>query len=47
MESGAIVEGFDVVEDRRARFGESGETVVVDDFVFKAAPEGFDEGALS
>ncbi len=46
MESSAVVEGLDVVEDRQARFGEGGETLVVDDFVFKAAPEGLDEGVI-
>jgi hypothetical protein len=40
MQSGPVIEGFDVVEDGRARLGESGEALVVDDFVFQAAPKG-------
>jgi len=46
VQSGAVVEGFDVVEDSGAGFGEGGEAMMVDDFVFKAAPEGFDEGVI-
>ncbi len=46
MESGSIIEGFDVVEDGAASFLEGGEALVVDDFIFEAAPEGFDEGVV-
>ena len=46
VEPGAVVEGFDVVEDGGARFGEGGEALVVNDFVFETAPEGFDEGVV-
>ena len=46
VKSGAVIEGFDVVENGAARFGEGGEALVVDDFVFEAAPEGFDEGVV-
>jgi hypothetical protein len=37
VESGAVVEGLDVVKDGVARLGEGGETLVVNDFVFKTA----------
>ena len=46
MESGAVIKGLDVVEDGGSGFGVSGEALVVDNFVFKAAPEGFDEGVV-
>jgi hypothetical protein len=42
VESGAVIKGLDVV----ASLGKSGETLVVDYFVFKAAPEGLDEGVI-
>jgi len=46
VESGAVREGFNVIEDSGACFGEGREALVVDDFVFEAAPEGFDEGIV-
>ena len=46
MKSGAVIEGFDVVEDSGSNFIEGGEALVIDDFVFEAAPEGFDEGVV-
>ncbi len=46
MQPGAIIEGFDIIEDGGARFGVGGEAAVVDDFIFEAAPEGFDEGVV-
>ena len=46
MESGAIIEGFDVVEDGSASLGESGEAVMIDQFVFEAAKEAFDKGII-
>lgn len=39
MQSGAVIESFDVVEDGRARLGIRGETLMIDQFVFEAAPE--------
>lgn len=46
MQSGAVIEGFDVVEDGGANFGKGGEALVIDDLVFETAPEGFDEGVV-
>ena len=46
MQSGAVVKGLDVIEDNVARLGKGGEALVVNDFVFKAAPEGLDEGVI-
>ena len=46
MESDAIIEGFDVVEDGSASLGESGEAVMIDQFVFEAAKEAFDKGII-
>lgn len=46
MQSGAVVEGFDVVEDGAASLLEGGKALVVDHFVFQAAPEGFDKGVV-
>ena len=46
VQSGAVIEGLDIVEEGAASFFEGGEALVIDDFVFKAAPEGFDEGVV-
>jgi hypothetical protein len=46
VQSGTVIKGFDVIEDGTARLGEGGEALVIDDFVFQAAPEGFDEGVI-
>ena len=46
VEPSAVIKGFDVVEDGGASLREGGEALVVDDFIFKAAPEGFDEGVV-
>ena len=46
VQSGAVVEGFDVIEDGGASLGEGGEALMIDQFVFEAAPEGFDEGVV-
>ena len=46
MESGAVIKSFDVVKDDVASLGKGGEALVVDDFIFEAAPKGFDEGYL-
>jgi hypothetical protein len=41
-----VVEGFDVVKDGSARPGAGGEALMIDQFVFEAAPEGLDEGVI-
>jgi hypothetical protein len=46
VESDAVVEGFDVIEDGRASCGIGGEAMMVDQFIFKRAPEGFDESIV-
>jgi hypothetical protein len=46
VQSGTVIKGFDVIEDGTARLGEGGEALVIDHFVFEAAPEGFDEGVV-
>ena len=46
MKSDAVVEGLDVIEDGGASLGEGAEAVMIDEFVFEAAPEGFDEGVI-
>ena len=45
MESGAVIEGLDVIEDGGAGLGAGGEAMMVNQFVFEAAKEGVDEGA--
>lgn len=39
MQSAAVVEGFDVVEEGAACLCEGGKALVVHDFVFETAPE--------
>ena len=46
MKSGAVIEGLDVVEDGGAGLGESGEAVMVDQFVFEAAKKAFDKSIV-
>ena len=46
MESGAVIEGFDVVEDGSAGLSECGEAVMIDQFVFEAAKEAFDKSVI-
>jgi hypothetical protein len=46
VESGAVVEGFDVIEDGGASLGQGGEAAVVNKFVFKAAPKRLNEGVV-
>ena len=46
VESGAVIEGFDVVEDGSASLGDCGEAVMIDQFVFEAAKERLDEGVI-
>jgi hypothetical protein len=46
MESGAVIEGFNRIEDGCARLGGGGEAMVVDELIFKTAPEGLDESIV-
>lgn len=46
VESGAVIEGFDVVEDGGPGLAVGGEALRVDQFVFEAAPERFDKGVI-
>ena len=46
MKSGAVIEGFDVVEDGSTSLGECGEAVMIDQFVFEAAKEAFDKSIV-
>ncbi len=46
MQSGAVIEGFDVIEDGSASLGMGGEALVIDQFVFEAAPERLDKGVI-
>ena len=46
VESGAVVEGLDVIEDGGASFAEGEEAVVVNEFVFEAAKEAFDKSII-
>ena len=46
MQSRAIIEGFDVVEDGGASFGQGAEAMMVNQFVFEAAPKRLDEGIV-
>jgi hypothetical protein len=46
VESGAVIEGFDVIEDGSASLGECGEAVMIDQFVFEAAKEAFDKSVI-
>jgi hypothetical protein len=46
VESDAVVEGFDVIEDGGASLRQGGEAMMVNEFVFEAAPKGFDEGII-
>jgi len=39
VKSGAVIEGFDVIEDSSASLGEGAEAMMVDQFVFEAAKE--------
>ena len=47
VESGAVVEGFDVIEDGSASPGAGGETLMIDQLVFETAPEGLDKGVIA
>ena len=46
VESGAVIKGFDVVEDGVAGVGQGGEAPMINDLVFETAPERFDEGVV-
>ena len=46
VQSDAVIEGFDVVEDGSASLSESGEAVMIDQFVFEAAKEALDKGIV-
>lgn len=46
VQSGAVVEDLDVIEDRGAGFGVGGEAPVIDQLVFEAAPKRFNEGVV-
>lgn len=46
VESDAVIEGFDIVEDGSASLDESGEAVVIDQFVFEATKEAFDKSVV-
>ena len=46
VESGAVVEGLDVIEDGGTSFGESGEAVVVNQFVFETTPKRLNESVV-
>jgi hypothetical protein len=42
----AVIEGLDVVEDSGASLSTGDEAVMINQFVFEAAPKGFDEGVI-
>jgi len=46
VKSGAVIEGFDVIEDSSASLGEGAEAMMVDQFVFEAAKEALDKGII-
>ena len=46
MESGSVVEGFDVVENGSTGLGEGDEAVMIDQFVFETAKEAFDKSIV-
>ena len=46
MESGAVVEGLDVVKDGGASFRAGGEALMIDNLIFEGAPERLDEGVI-
>ena len=46
MESGSVIEDFDVIEDGGASLVAGGEAMMIDQFVFEAAKGGLDEGVI-
>ena len=43
MKSDAVIEGFDVIEDGGASLGQGVEAMMIDQFVFETAKEGFNK----
>ena len=46
VQSGAVVEGFDVIEDGGTSCGVGREALMINQLVFESAPEGFDKGVV-
>jgi len=46
VQSGAVIKGFDVIEDGGTSLGIRGEAVMENEFVFERAPKGLDEGVV-
>ena len=46
VESGAVIEGLDVIEDGGAGLGAGNEAMMVGQFLFETAKEGLDEGVI-
>jgi hypothetical protein len=46
VESGTVVEGFDVIKDGGTSLGQGGEAAMVNEFVFKTAPERLNESIV-
>ena len=46
MKSGAVIEGFDIVEDGSTGLGEGGEAMMINQFVFETAKEALDKGIV-
>ena len=46
VQSGAVIKGFDVVEDGGASLGAGGEALMINELIFETAPKGFDEGVI-
>jgi hypothetical protein len=46
VESGTVIEGFDVIEDGGTSIGVGSEALMIDQFIFESAPEGFDKGVV-
>ena len=46
MESGTVIEGFDVIEDRGTSVGEAVEAIMVDELIFEAAKERLNKGVV-
>ena len=46
MESRAVIEGLDVIEDGGASCSKGREAMLIDQFVFETAKEGLDESVI-
>ena len=46
VKSDAVIEGFDVIEDRSTSLGEAVEAMMVDELVFEAAKERLNKGIV-